>query len=96
MTATGTVSGFSRRLREMVRDFSRDHIAPVAGELDRTSEFPWENIKAMGELGLLGVPWGEELGGARGLLLYMQRTALQGDKPIVEAVARQEPITTTS
>jgi butyryl-CoA dehydrogenase len=48
----------------MVRDFSRDHIAPVASELDRTSEFPWENIKAMGELGLLGVPWGEELGGA--------------------------------
>jgi butyryl-CoA dehydrogenase len=36
----------------------------VAAELDRTSEFPWENIKAMGELGLLGVPWGEELGGA--------------------------------
>src|SRR5687768_5592102 len=52
------------QVREMVRDFSRTHIAPVAGELDRTSEFPWENIKAMGELGLLGVPWGEELGGA--------------------------------
>ena len=33
-------------------------------ELDRTSTFPWDNIKAMGELGLLGVPWGEELGGA--------------------------------
>jgi butyryl-CoA dehydrogenase len=36
----------------------------VARELDRTSEFPWDNIKAMGELGLLGVPWSEELGGA--------------------------------
>jgi butyryl-CoA dehydrogenase len=36
----------------------------VAPELDRTSEFPWDNIKAMGELGLLGVPWNEELGGA--------------------------------
>jgi butyryl-CoA dehydrogenase len=52
------------QVREMVRDFSRTHIAPVARELDRTSEFPWENIKAMGELGLLGVPWSEELGGA--------------------------------
>ena len=52
------------QVREMVREFSRDHIAPVAAELDRTSTFPWENIKAMGELGLLGVPWGEELGGA--------------------------------
>jgi len=53
-----------RQVREMVRDFSRTHIAPVARELDRTSAFPWENIKAMGELGLLGVPWNEELGGA--------------------------------
>jgi alkylation response protein AidB-like acyl-CoA dehydrogenase len=52
------------QVREMVREFSRDRIGPVAAELDRTSSFPWENIKAMGELGLLGVPWGEELGGA--------------------------------
>ena len=52
------------QVREMVREFARNHVAPVARELDRTSEFPWENIKAMGELGLLGVPWSEELGGA--------------------------------
>ncbi|HEY8259558.1 MAG TPA: acyl-CoA dehydrogenase [Gemmatimonadales bacterium] len=52
------------QVREMVRDFSREHVAPVARELDRTSTFPWDNIKAMGELGLLGVPWSEELGGA--------------------------------
>ncbi len=48
----------------MVREFSRVEIAPVARELDRTSTFPWENIKKMGRLGLLGVPWSEELGGA--------------------------------
>jgi alkylation response protein AidB-like acyl-CoA dehydrogenase len=52
------------QVREMVRDFSRTHILPIAPELDRTSTFPWENIKAMGELGLLGVPWSDELGGA--------------------------------
>jgi butyryl-CoA dehydrogenase len=52
------------QVREMVQEFSRTHIAPVARELDRSSTFPWENVKAMGELGLLGVPWGEELGGA--------------------------------
>jgi butyryl-CoA dehydrogenase len=52
------------QVRDMVREFSRSHIAPVAAELDRTSTFPWDNIKAMGELGLLGVPWGEDLGGA--------------------------------
>jgi len=52
------------QVREMVAEFARDHVAPVARELDRTSTFPWENIKRMGELGLLGVPWSEELGGA--------------------------------
>jgi alkylation response protein AidB-like acyl-CoA dehydrogenase len=52
------------QVREMVREFSRTRIAPVARELDRTSTFPWDNIKAMGELGLLGVPWSDELGGA--------------------------------
>ncbi|HEY6947885.1 MAG TPA: acyl-CoA dehydrogenase family protein [Gemmatimonadales bacterium] len=52
------------QVRDMVREFARTHVAPVARELDRTAEFPWENVKAMGELGLLGVPWREELGGA--------------------------------
>ncbi|HEU4799591.1 MAG TPA: acyl-CoA dehydrogenase family protein [Gemmatimonadales bacterium] len=52
------------QVRDMVREFARDHVLPVAKELDQTSEFPWENIRRMGELGLLGVPWSEELGGA--------------------------------
>jgi butyryl-CoA dehydrogenase len=52
------------QVRDMVREFSRTEIAPVARELDSTSTFPWENVKKMGELGLLGVPWSEELGGA--------------------------------
>ena len=52
------------QVREMVRDFAATYVAPSARELDRTSTFPWENIKRMGELGLLGVPWSEELGGA--------------------------------
>jgi butyryl-CoA dehydrogenase len=32
--------------------------------MDEKAEFPWENVKRMGELGLLGVPWPEALGGA--------------------------------
>ena len=52
------------QVREMVREFARTSVAPIARDLDRNQEFPWENIKAMGELGLLGVPWSEELGGA--------------------------------
>lgn len=52
------------QVREMVRDFAQAHVAPVARDLDREATFPWDNIKRMGELGLLGVPWSEELGGA--------------------------------
>jgi alkylation response protein AidB-like acyl-CoA dehydrogenase len=50
--------------REMVRQFARDEVAPIAAKLDAEAKFPWENIRKMGELGLLGVPWPEELGGA--------------------------------
>jgi len=46
-----------------VRDFAREAIVPVARELDRESRFPWENVKAMSDMGLLGVPIPEELGG---------------------------------
>jgi len=51
-------------VRNMVREFARDEVAPVAAELDAKGEFPWANVKKMGELGLLGIPWPEELGGA--------------------------------
>jgi alkylation response protein AidB-like acyl-CoA dehydrogenase len=51
-------------VRDMVREFARAEVAPVAAHFDATQEFPWENIKKMGELGLLGIPWPEELGGA--------------------------------
>ena len=50
--------------REMVRQFARDEVAPVAAKYDAEGAFPWDNIRKMGELGLLGVPWPEELGGA--------------------------------
>jgi butyryl-CoA dehydrogenase len=51
-------------VREMVSDFARNQVAPVAARLDAEAKFPWKNVKKMGELGLLGVPWSEELGGA--------------------------------
>jgi alkylation response protein AidB-like acyl-CoA dehydrogenase len=51
-------------VRDMVRAFARDEVAPVARELDAAGEFPWETVKRMAELGLLGVPWPESLGGA--------------------------------
>ena len=51
-------------VRDMVRSFAQEHVAPVAARFDESQEFPWENVRRMGELGLLGVPWPEELGGA--------------------------------
>jgi butyryl-CoA dehydrogenase len=50
--------------RELVRRFAREEVAPVAAKHDADATFPWDNIRKMGELGLLGAPWGEELGGA--------------------------------
>jgi butyryl-CoA dehydrogenase len=50
-------------VREMVRDFARNEIAPIAREADATAEFPWPTVKKMADLGLLGVPWPEDLGG---------------------------------
>src|SRR5437868_2255225 len=51
-------------VRDMVREFAREEVAPVAAAFDASQEFPWKNIKKMGELGLLGIPWPESLGGA--------------------------------
>jgi alkylation response protein AidB-like acyl-CoA dehydrogenase len=51
-------------LRQTVREFARAEIAPLAGELDRSPRFPWETLRKMGELGLLGVTTPEEYGGA--------------------------------
>src|ERR1051325_6926725 len=58
--------------REMVRQFARDEVAPVAAKHDADATFPWDNIRKMADLGLLGVPWSEELGGAGlDLISYM-------------------------
>jgi alkylation response protein AidB-like acyl-CoA dehydrogenase len=58
--------------REMVRQFARDEVAPVAAKLDAEAKFPWDNIRKMADLGLLGVPWSEELDGAGlDLISYM-------------------------
>jgi short-chain 2-methylacyl-CoA dehydrogenase len=52
-----------RLLRDTVRDFARQEVAPVAEELDRTKSFPYELVAKMGELGLMGIPFPEEYGG---------------------------------
>jgi isovaleryl-CoA dehydrogenase len=51
-------------LRDTVRAFSEEKIAPRAAEIDRTDEFPIDLWPAMGELGLHGITAKEEYGGA--------------------------------
>ncbi len=50
-------------IQNMVREFSRKVIAPTAAERDKTKEFPADNFKQMGELGLMGMMIPEEYGG---------------------------------
>lgn len=52
-----------RMIRKMVREFAVKEVAPRAKEIDETTEFPWDTIKKMAELGLLGMPFSEEWGG---------------------------------
>ncbi len=51
-------------VRRMVREFAVEEVAPLARELDEEKRFPHETLPRLAELGLLGVPWPEEFGGA--------------------------------
>lgn len=51
-------------LRDTVRSFASDKIAPLAAEIDVKDEFPHHLWREMGELGLLGITVGEEYGGS--------------------------------
>src|SRR3954469_19317270 len=53
-------------LQRTVRDFATGEVAPVAEELDRTKSFPYELVARMGELGWMGIPFPEDVGGAGG------------------------------
>ena len=52
------------QVRDMVRRFAEDVVAPRARELDETETFPHDAVKQMAELGLLGLPYPVEYGGA--------------------------------
>ena len=51
-------------LRESVRRFARERVAPLAAEIDRSNQFPMHLWKEMGTLGILGVTADEAYGGA--------------------------------
>ncbi|MFB6134245.1 MAG: acyl-CoA dehydrogenase [Halanaeroarchaeum sp.] len=53
-----------RQIREMVREFVDEEVAPQAADIDETDEVPWDLIDQMGDLGLMGMPFPEEYDGA--------------------------------
>jgi alkylation response protein AidB-like acyl-CoA dehydrogenase len=51
-------------IQSIAREFAQKRIAPVAAEFDEKGEFPLENIREMGKLGLMGIEVPEAYGGA--------------------------------
>jgi short-chain 2-methylacyl-CoA dehydrogenase len=51
-------------VRDTVREFAREQVAPVAEELDREHRFPYDLVAQLAELGLMGMTIPEEYGGA--------------------------------
>ncbi len=53
-----------KAFKSMVREFVEKELKPKASEIDKEGEFPWDIIKKMGKLGLMGMTVPQEYGGA--------------------------------
>lgn len=51
-------------LRMKIREFAETEVKPIAFMLDKENEFPTEAVKKLGEMGVLGIPFSKEYGGA--------------------------------
>ncbi|APO78663.1 acyl-CoA dehydrogenase protein (plasmid) [Rhizobium etli 8C-3] len=58
------LSDLQQQIRDLARDFARERLAPGAAARDRNHAFPREELKEMGELGLLGMLVPEAFGGS--------------------------------
>ena len=56
-------------IRDLCRKIAKDKIAPVAQELDKTEEFPWEIMKLLSQSDLFGIYISAEYGGLGGGVL---------------------------
>ncbi|HMB18685.1 MAG TPA: acyl-CoA dehydrogenase family protein [Gaiellaceae bacterium] len=64
MTPNYDLSEEHELIRRTVRDFSVERVMPVAEELDREHRFPYDLVRELAELGLMGMTIPEEYGGA--------------------------------
>ena len=60
------LSDEQRQIRDLCHEFADEVVAPAAEELDRESRFGYDVVRQMGELGLFGLPFPEEVGGQGG------------------------------
>ena len=51
---------------QMLRSFAQNEVKPLAAELDEQERFPYETVEKMGKLGIMGIPFPKEYGGAGG------------------------------
>ena len=56
-------------VQQMVREFAVNEVKPIAAEIDETERFPMENVQKMAKLGMMGIPFAKEYGGANGDVL---------------------------
>jgi butyryl-CoA dehydrogenase len=59
-----TLTPDQRDILALVKDFATNEVLPRAGDIDERAEYPADLVAKMAELGLMGVPFPEELGGA--------------------------------
>lgn len=84
-----------KMIQEMMRDYSQNKLKPTAAERDQTSHFPDQELKALGELGALGMTVSEQYGGAGldyiSLVLALEEIAA-GDGAISTIVSVQNSL----
>ena len=74
-----TLSKEHEMLRKMYREFAENEVKPLATEIDEEERFPMETVEKMAKLGMMGIYFPKEVGGAGGdvlsyvCLLYTSR-----------------------
>lgn len=59
-----TYSREQQMVKKMLKEFAETEIAPISEEIDEKAEYPYETIAKLGELGVMGMPFPQEYGGA--------------------------------
>lgn len=59
-----TYSKEQQMVKKMLKDFAETEIEPIAAEIDEKAEYPYETVEKLGKLGVMGMPYPPEYGGA--------------------------------